>query len=285
MGRSASHITLECALQTRPNICIICEEVQENRFNLSHITNQIADVICKRAEIGKNYGIVLLPEGLIEFIPEFSSLISEINDILATTPAEELSSEVDEKNNFSASHETDTSSSISSNIIASKLSPENSALFSQLPKNIKHEMLLDRDPHGNVQVTRIETETLIGHTVNLELERRRSEGKYSGIFLPQYHSFGYEGRSGLPSIFDSTYCYALGYNVAALVALGQNGLISSITNLHRPVSEWVCGGVPITMMCNIEKRSGKLKVLNIYLYYDEYTYRLLLFYIIISFNS
>ena len=235
MGRAASNIALECALQTRPNMCLISEEVQAKKMTLSEITHQVVNMIVQRAEMGKDYGIVLLPEGLIEFIPEFSQLISEINDVLAagTETTEEA--------------------------VVRELSYNNRAVFSYLPTNIKHQLLLERDPHGNVLVTQIETEKLLAQTVQMELEHLAAHGKYKGSFKPQFHSYGYEGRSCLPSAFDATYCYALGQNVAALISLGCNGLISSVTNLAAPVSEWQCGGVPITMMCHMERRQGHMK--------------------------
>lgn len=235
MGRAASNIALECALLTRPNMCLISEEVEDKKMTLSEITQQVVTMILQRAELGKDYGIVLLPEGLIEFIPEFNHLIAEINDVLA------------------AGTET------SEEAVVKELSFNNRAVFSYLPANIKMQLLLDRDPHGNVQVTRIETEKLLAQTVQMELEHLATHGKYKGTFKPQFHSYGYEGRSCLPSAFDATYCYALGQNVAAMISLGCNGLISSVTNLHAPVSEWICGGVPITMMCHMERRAGHLK--------------------------
>lgn len=211
------------------------EEVEAAHSTLAQITQQVVDVIVERSKLGKDYGIVLLPEGLIEFIPEFNQLIEEINDVLANgTPTTEEA-------------------------VLPELSYNNRAVFSYLPDNIKQQLLLDRDPHGNVQVAKIETEKLLAQTVAAELKQLRRHGKYSGNFCPQFHSYGYEGRSGLPSLFDSTYCYTLGQNVAALIALGQNGLISSVTNLDAPISEWVCGGVPITMMCHMEKRHGHMK--------------------------
>jgi pyrophosphate--fructose-6-phosphate 1-phosphotransferase len=235
MGRAASNITLECALQTRPNVCLISEEVEAGHLTLAQITQQVVDVIAQRSQAGKDYGIVLLPEGLIEFIPEFNALIEEINDVLANgTPTTEEA-------------------------VLPELSYNNRAVFSYLPENIKLQLLLDRDPHGNVQVAKIETEKLLAQTVGAELEQLRRHGKFAGKFCPQFHAYGYEGRSGLPSAFDSTYCYVLGQNVAALLALGQNGLISSVTNLDGPVSDWVCGGVPITMMCHMERRRGHMK--------------------------
>jgi len=277
MGRAASNIALECALQTRPNVCLISEEVEAKRMTMAQITQEVVDVILDRQAQNKGYGIVLLPEGLIEFVPEFNALIAEINDVLATG--------------------VETTEAA----VAPLLSESNQAVFSYLPENIKQQLLLDRDPHGNVQVAKIETERLLAQTVAKELEKLRAQGKYSGEFSPQFHSFGYEGRrkahtqthihthahacthihkysrlhftltsnmhifthikgrSGLPSSFDATYCYVLGQNVGAMLALGLNGLISSVTNLGAPVSEWQCGGVPITMMCHMEKRHGHMK--------------------------
>lgn len=235
MGRDASNIALECALQTRPNICLISEEIEEKKMTLLQVTSYIVDVILKRREAGKDYGIVLLPEGLIEFIPEFEVLIAEINDVLATG--------------------VDTTVEA----VYPLLSAANQVSFNYLPPSIKQQILLERDPHGNVQVAKIETERLLAQTVEKELESLRAAGKYSGHFFPQFHSFGYEGRSGLPSPFDATYCYALGYNAGCIIGQGLSGLMSSVTGLDRPVSEWQCGGVPITSMCRMEKRSGKLK--------------------------
>jgi 6-phosphofructokinase 1 len=235
MGRAASNIALECALQTRPNVCLISEEVEAKQMTLHQITQEVVDVILKRNSQGKDYGLVLLPEGLIEFIPEFNALISEINDVLAKGVA------------------------TTEEAVMPHLSEHNQEVFSYLPANIKQQLLLDRDPHGNVQVAKIETERLLAEMVRGELTKLQASGAYTGTFLPQYHSYGYEGRSGLPSSFDATYCYVLGYNVAAMISLGLNGLISSVTNLTAPVSEWRCGGVPITMMCHMEKRHGHMK--------------------------
>jgi diphosphate--fructose-6-phosphate 1-phosphotransferase len=229
MGRAASNIALECALQTRPNVCLISEEVEQKKMTLSQITQEVVQVIVDRAAQGKDYGIVLLPEGLIEFIPEFNALINEINDVLA-----------------SGVETTEAA-------VTPHLSFNNRAVFAYLPDTIKQQLLLDRDPHGNVQVAKIETEKLLAQTVNSELALLRRAGKYNGSFFPVFHSYGYEGRSGLPSAFDATYCYVLGQTVGAMIALGLNGLISSVTNLNAPVSEWRCGGVPITMMCHMEK--------------------------------
>lgn len=249
MGRAASNIALECALQTRPNVCLISEEVAAKKMTLADITNEIVKVVVARARQGKHYGLVLLPEGLIEFIPEFEVLINEINDILACP-------DIKLEENGHPSEET----------VTELLSFNSRAVFSYVPANIKQQLLLDRDPHGNVQVAKIETEKLLAQTVAMELHKIRllhsqseDPANYCGEFNPQFHSFGYEGRSGFPSDFDATYCFALGQTVAAMVSLGLNGMIASVTNLTAPVGEWHCGGVPITMMCHMEKRAGHFK--------------------------
>eukprot|EP00933_Yihiella_yeosuensis_P032008 TRINITY_DN25596_c0_g1_i1.p1 TRINITY_DN25596_c0_g1~~TRINITY_DN25596_c0_g1_i1.p1 ORF type:complete len:1221 (+),score=283.79 TRINITY_DN25596_c0_g1_i1:53-3664(+) len=235
MGRSASNIALEVALITQPNACLLGEEVSEKKQSLRDITKDLADMIEARSKDGKDYGVIILPEGLIEFIPEFNSLISEINDKLAD-PSVEATEEG----------------------VLKVLSKENADSFSYLPGFIRAQLLLDRDPHGNVQVAKIETEKLLAATISTELEARRSSG-YKGSFSPQFHAFGYEGRAGLPTVFDSAYCYALGSTAAALLANGCTGLIASVKNLLAPVKEWECGGVPVTSLCVIERRKGKDK--------------------------
>lgn len=222
-------------MQTRPNICLISEEVAEKKSTLLEITDEVCQVILARAQAGKHYGIILLPEGLIEFIPEFNHLIEEINDVLAT-----------------GVEPTEAS-------VIQKLSDSNRSSFLFLPEQIKQQLLLDRDPHGNVQVAKIETEKLLAQTVEKRLKEMAAAGEYSGTFVPRFHSYGYEGRCGYPSQFDATYCYVLGQTVAAMVALKLNGMIASVTNLQSPVQSWVCGGVPITMMCHMEKRHGHMK--------------------------
>lgn len=238
MGRAASNIALECALQTRPNVCLISEEVQAKHSTLTDVTNYIADVICERSKHNRDYGLILLPEGLIEFIPEFNALIAEINEIMSSENASNL-------NNIEA--------------VMAELSFNNRAVFSYLPTNIKQQLLLDRDPHGNVQVAKIETEKLLAQTVAMEIEHRKKHKKYSGTFTPQFHSFGYEGRSCMPSLFDATYTYALGSTAASIIAMGLNGYIASVRELTLPVEQWQCGGVPITMMCHLERRHGHMK--------------------------
>lgn len=243
MGRSASHIALECALQTQPNICLISEEVEAKRMTLDNIVSQIAYFIAERAKIGWNFGTVLIPEGLIEFIPSMKTLINELNDILAEH-GEEISP-LEEMEKLHAVH--------------SYLTPTNADLFKSLPKHIALQLCLDRDSHGNVQVSLIETESLISEMVGKRLEEMAEQGLYSGKFATQHHFFGYEGRCADPSNFDADYTYALGYNAAMLINAGLTGYMSSVRNLVAPSEEWIAGGIPITMMMNMERRNGKMK--------------------------
>jgi pyrophosphate--fructose-6-phosphate 1-phosphotransferase len=235
MGRAASHITLECALQTHPNVAIIGEEVNAHKQTLRQVTNGIADVVCKRAEIGKQYGVILIPEGLIDFIPEIQHLIAELNEILATSVCDE------------AGHWKE------------KLTPPCRALFISLPHSIQEELLLERDPHGNVQVARIETEKMLISMIETELLARKHEETYKGTFKGQSHFFGYEGRCGMPTNFDATYCYALGFAAGALLHTGQTGLIASISNLAAPSKDWTVGGTALTELMDVERRKGKFK--------------------------
>lgn len=235
MGRAASHITLECALQTHPNVTIIGEEVAAKKQTLKSVTDYITDIICKRAELGYNYGVILIPEGLIDFIPEVQQLIAELNEILAHDV-------VDEAGEWKK-----------------KLRNQSHVLFDLLPQAIQEQLLLERDPHGNVQVAKIETEKMLIQMVETELEKRKSEGKYAGQFKGQSHFFGYEGRCGLPTNFDSTYCNALGYGAGALLHSGKTGLISSVGNLSAPVEEWSVGGTALTSLMDVERRHGKFK--------------------------
>ncbi len=244
MGRSASHICLECALQTRPNIALISEEIESKHKSLTDIVMDMVSIIVKRSELGSNFGIVLIPEGLIEFIPEMKLLISELNTLLA-----------DHKEHFGTLHTFEDQSGW----INRELTRDSSYVFSTLPNNIQRQLLMDRDPHGNVQVSRIETEKLLVQMVESRLDEMRSEGKFKGSFSPQEHFFGYEGRCAFPSNFDADYCYSLGYNAYILSAAGLTGYISSIHNTSKPVEEWTAGGVPVTMMMNIEQRHGKMK--------------------------
>lgn len=245
MGRSASHVALECALETQPNICLISEEVADKKMSLSQIANYIADSVEKRAANGDNFGVVIIPEGVVEFVPEFSTLIAEINEMLAGEKAAEFNAlpTWDDKYAF----------------IEKGLTPESMEVFKILPTGIQQQLFLERDPHGNVQVSLIESEKLFSALVKDELERRKEAGTYKGKFNPLHHFFGYEGRCAFPSNFDSDYCYSLGYNAALLIENGFNGYLSKISNLSKPAEEWVAGGMPITKMMNIERRHGEDK--------------------------
>ena len=243
MGRSASHIALECALQVQPNICIISEEVEAKDMSLDDVVTYIAQVVADRAAQGNNFGTVLIPEGLVEFIPAMKRLIAELNDFLATN-AEEFSQ-------IKKSHQRD--------YIIRKLSPENSAIYASLPEGVARQLTLDRDPHGNVQVSLIETEKLLSEMVATKLATWKAEGKYVGKFAAQHHFFGYEGRCAAPSNYDADYCYSLGYAASMLIANGKTGYMSSVRNTTAPAEEWIAGGVPITMMMNMERRHGEMK--------------------------
>lgn len=242
MGRSASHIALECALKTQPNYCVISEEVEANNETLNDIVDDIANVVAIRAADGNNFGTVLIPEGLIEFIPAMKTLIAQLNDMLAEHP-EVANLDEAKQNEFILTH----------------LSAENAETYKSLPETVARQLANDRDPHGNVQVSLIETEKLLSDMVAQRLEVMRSEGNYNGSFKTQHHFFGYEGRCADPSNFDADYCYALGYNAAQLINCGATGYLSSIRNLARPSVQWVAGGIPITMMMNMEHRNGKNK--------------------------
>ena len=243
MGRSASHIALECALQVQPNICIISEEVEAKDMSLDDVVTYIAQVVADRAAQGNNFGTVLIPEGLVEFIPAMKRLIAELNDFLATN-AEEFSQ-------IKKSHQRD--------YIIRRLSPENSAIYASLPEGVARQLTLDRDPHGNVQVSLIETEKLLSEMVATKLATWKAEGKYVGKFAAQHHFFGYEGRCAAPSNYDADYCYSLGYTASMLIANGKTGYMSSVRNTTAPAEEWIAGGVPITMMMNMERRHGEMK--------------------------
>ena len=244
MGRSASHIALECALETQPNVCLISEEIEKKAMSLSQIASYVAKSVADRANEGMNFGVVLIPEGLVEFVPEVKKLISEINDTLAAM-AEEFEKAVTAKDKVAFMHKY--------------LTAESDAVFSILPEDIQAQMMADRDPHGNVQVSRIESEKLVSSLVAAKLEEMRKEGKYNGKFNPLHHFFGYEGRCAFPSNFDSDYCYSLGYNAFMLIQCGCTGYLSSIRNLSAPATEWKAGGMPITKMMNIERRHGEDK--------------------------
>jgi pyrophosphate--fructose-6-phosphate 1-phosphotransferase len=244
MGRSASHITLECVLQTHPNYAIISEEVHEKRLTMNQIVEDIARVIKTRSDNNENFGVCLIPEGLIEFVPEIKILISEINDLLAHKAALFNVLETDdEKFQFVNSH----------------ISADSTKAFNSLPKEIQLQLLMDRDPHGNVQVSRIQTEELLIEMVEEKLKEWKAEGRYKGNFTALPNFFGYEGRCAAPSNFDANYTYALGYVAAVIIGAGKTGYMSSVRNLTAPAKEWIACGVPITMMMNIEKRHGHLK--------------------------
>lgn len=246
MGRSASHVALEAALQTQPNITLISEEVEEKKMSLYDIITNMACIISQRAVKGKNFGIAIIPEGLIEFVPEMKSLIANLNDLMS-----ELEHDPD-YNNATSTHEK-------FEIVTNRLKCENVKVFESLPALIKAQLLMDRDPHGNVQVSRIETEKLLIEMVRTRLEKMKSEGEYVGKFSEQAHFFGYEGRCAFPSNFDADYCYSLGYNAFALINFGLTGYVSLVKNLTKPACQWKAGGVPLTMMMNMEKRHGEFK--------------------------
>jgi len=246
MGRSASHVALEAALQTQPNITLISEEVEEKKMSLESIINYMTNIIVKRADMGKNFGIAIIPEGLIEFIPEMKSMIANLNDIMAA-----LENDPSFVNATTIREKFD--------IVENRLDAPNAKVYNSLPALIKEQLLADRDPHGNVQVSKIETEKLLIEMIATRLDELKSQGDYIGKFSAQSHFFGYEGRCAFPSNFDADYCYSLGFNAFALINFGLTGYLSSVRNLTKPASEWVAGGVPLTMMMNMEKRHGEFK--------------------------
>jgi pyrophosphate--fructose-6-phosphate 1-phosphotransferase len=241
MGRSASHIALECALQTQPNICLVSEEVEAKEQSLDDIVSYIANAVVVRAAEGNNFGTIIIPEGLIEFIPAIKKLIAQLNDVLALPEAKNISR--DEQVDFAKAH----------------LTAENLAVFNSLPVGVARQLALDRDPHGNVQVSLIETEKLLSTMVAQKLEKMKKEGKYNGKFSALHHFFGYEGRCAAPSNFDADYCYALGTSAAQLIANGKTGYMAIVKNTTAPADQWIAGGVPITMMMNMERRNGEMK--------------------------
>ena len=243
MGRSASHIALECALQTQPNICLISEEIEQKDMTLNQIVEGIAQSVADRAAAGNNFGVVLIPEGLIEFIPSIGRLIDELNDLLAAHGEEYKNLEADEQKKYILAH----------------LSAENAETFKTLPGDVARQLSLDRDPHGNVQVSLIETEKLISDMVADKLAEWKNEGKFVGKFAAIHHFFGYEGRCAAPSNFDADYCYALGVSAVQLIANGKTGYMAIVKNTTAPTDEWKAGGVPITMMMNMERRNGEMK--------------------------
>ena len=247
MGRSASHVALEAALQTQPNITLISEEIQDKKMSLSSIIDYMVDIIVKRSNIGKNFGIAIIPEGLIEFIPEMGSMISNLNDIMAnleSDPAFVNATTIREK----------------FDIVENRLDSANASVYSSLPTLIKEQLLADRDPHGNVQVSKIETEKLLIEMIANRLDDLKLQGDFIGKFSAQSHFFGYEGRCAFPSNFDADYCYSLGYNAFALINFGLTGYLSSVRNLTAPADQWIAGGIPLTMMMNMEKRHGEMKL-------------------------
>ena len=243
MGRSASHVTLECALQTQPNVTLIGEEVEAKNMTLDEVVTYIAEIVADRASRGMNYGVALVPEGLIEFIPAIKKLIAELNDLIAANQAEFDKITAEEKIAF----------------IAANLSETNAAIFKSLPVGVSRQLALERDPHGNVQVSLIETEQLLADMVAAKLAEWKKEGKFVGKFATQHHFFGYEGRCAAPSNWDADYCYSLGFNASMLMAAGKTGYMSSIKNTFKPADQWIAGGIPITAMMNMEKRSGEMK--------------------------
>lgn len=245
MGRSASHVALECALQTQPNVCLISEEVAEKKMSLSQIADYIADSVEARAAKGMNFGVAIIPEGVVEFVPEFSALIAEINELLAGSKAETFNALPNWKEKYA--------------FIEKGLSQEAMSVFAILPEGIQQQLFLERDPHGNVQVSLIESEKLFSAIVKAKLEERRVAGSYKGKFNALHHFFGYEGRCAFPSNFDADYCYSLGYNAFMLIQYGYNGYLSKVSNLSKSADEWVAGGMPITKMMNIERRHGEDK--------------------------
>ena len=245
MGRSASHVALECALVTQPNICLISEEVSAKKMSLSQIADQIADSVSARAEKGMNFGVAIIPEGVVEFVPEFSALIAEINELLAGSKADAFNALSSWKEKYA--------------FIEKGLSSEAMAVFAILPETIQQQLFLERDPHGNVQVSLIESEKLFSALVKDKLEQRKAAGTYHGKFNALHHFFGYEGRCAFPSNFDADYCYSLGYNAFMLIQYGYNGYLSKVSNLSKPAEEWVAGGMPITKMMNMERRHGEDK--------------------------
>ena len=245
MGRSASHVALECALECQPKICLISEEVKEKKQSLSEIADYIADAVEKRAAKGQNFGVVVIPEGVVEFVPEFSVLIGEINELLAGSKADAFNALPTWAEKYA--------------FIEKGLTKESMAVFAILPQAIQQQLFLERDPHGNVQVSLIESEKLFAALVGDKLKARKEAGTYTGKYATQTHFFGYEGRCAFPSNFDADYCYSLGYNAFMLIQYGYNGYLSKVSNLSKPAEEWIAGGMPITKMMNIERRHGEDK--------------------------
>jgi len=245
MGRSASHVALETALQTQPNICLIGEEVAAKKMSLAQIADYIADSVASRAAKGWNFGVAIIPEGIVEFVPEFSVLIAEINELLAGEKTEKFNALPTWKDKYA--------------FIEQGLTKESMAVFAILPESIQQQLFLERDPHGNVQVSLIESEKLFSALVKDNLAARKAAGTYKGKFSPLHHFLGYEGRCAFPSNFDADYCYSLGYNACMLIQYGYTGYLSKVSNLSQPAEQWVAGGMPITKMMNMERRNGEDK--------------------------
>ena len=243
MGRSASHIALECALECQPNVCLVSEEIEKKDMTLNEIVDYLCGVIARRAADGNNFGTVIIPEGLIEFIPAIGRLIQELNDLLAAHGADYKDLDKQAQRDYIISH----------------LSQPNADTFKTLPEGVARQLSLDRDPHGNVQVSLIETEKLLSDMCEVRLKELKSQGKYVGKFAAQHHFFGYEGRCAAPSNFDADYCYALGTSAAQLIANGKTGYMAIVKNTTAPAEQWIAGGVPITMMMNMERRNGEMK--------------------------
>ncbi len=244
MGRSASHIALECALETQPNVCLVSEEIEKNETSLSGVVDYISQIVANRGNKGLNFGVIIIPEGLVEFIPEVKALIGELNDLLAK--------KADEYAKFDNAADQ-------IKFILANVSDASAKVFEILPNSIQLQLLMDRDPHGNVQVSRIETDKLLIEMVTKRLAEMAKDGKYTGKFSAQNHFFGYEGRCAFPSNFDADYCYSLGFNAFMLIASGLSGYLSSVKNLSAPADQWIAGGIPITMMMNMEQRHGEKK--------------------------
>ncbi|MCX7024967.1 MAG: diphosphate--fructose-6-phosphate 1-phosphotransferase [Spirochaetes bacterium] len=244
MGRSASHITLEVALQTRPNVALVSEEIEAKGMTLTQVVDAVCDPIVRRADRGFNFGVVLVPEGLVEFVPEFKTLIAELNDLLARE---------------AAAYAALSDDGARTAFVSGRLAPAARAVYDSLPGDIRRQLIMDRDPHGNVQVSRIETEKLLISMVENRLAAMKAAGTYRGTWSAQNHFFGYEGRCAFPSNFDADYCYSLGFAAFVLIANGLSGYLSSVRNLTAPAAEWVAGGIPLTMMMNLEKRHGEEK--------------------------
>ncbi len=242
MGRSASHVALECALETQPNICLIGEEVAAKKMSLAQVADQIADSVAARAAKGWNFGVAIIPEGIVEFVPEFSVLIAEINELLAGAKADAFNALPSWADKYA--------------FIKAGLTEASFSVFDILPENIQQQLFLERDPHGNVQVSLIESEKLFSALVKDNLAARKAAGTYNGKFAALHHFLGYEGRCAFPSNFDADYCYSLGYNAFMLIQCGYTGYLSKVSNLSKPAEEWVAGGMPITKMMNIERRHG-----------------------------